>query len=129
MRLDMSQAARTYPDPAPKPPNRNLLGACLALLAMVVISLVILLLFKELSSPVFGVKLEEGYYPDNSAAIVHSARIGVLASTWLIVVATGLAASAVAVRPHPFLQVMGVLTLMSLIPVLLLLLFCYGLAF
>lgn len=126
---DMGQPARIYCGPAPKPPNRNLLGVCLVLLAMVVLALVILLLFKELSSPVFGVKLEEGYYPDHSAAIVHSARIGVLASTWLIVVATGLAVSAVAVRPHPLLQVMGVLTLVSLIPVLLLLLFCYALAF
>lgn len=67
----MGQPARIYRGPAPKPPNRNLLGVCLALLAMVVLALVILLLFKELSSPVFGVKLEEGYYPDNSAAIVQ----------------------------------------------------------
>ncbi|KEF95036.1 hypothetical protein K883_05221 [Mycobacterium sp. TKK-01-0059] len=130
MRLDdMGQPARIHCGQAPKPPNRNLLGACLALLAMVVLALVILLLFNELSSPVFGVKLGEGYFPDNSAAIVHSARIGVLTSTGLIVVATGLAASAVAVRPHPFLQVVAVLTLVSLIPLLLLLLFCYALAF
>lgn len=60
---------------------------------------------------------------------MHSARIGVLTSTGLIVVASGLAASAVAVRPHPFLQVVAVLTLVSLIPLLLLLLFCYALAF
>lgn len=57
---DMGWPARIHWGPAPKPPNRDLLGACLALLAMVVLALVILLLFNELSSPVFGVKLEEG---------------------------------------------------------------------
>lgn len=114
---------------ARKLPNRNALGAGLTLLALVMISLVVLLLFREFDSPVFGVKLEEGYFPDNSAAVVHSARLGVIASTGLMAVSIGLAASAVAVRPNLFVQVVAVTALVALIPVSLLLLLCYALAF
>lgn len=81
------------------------------------------------TSPVFGIKLEEGYFPPGSERVVASGRIGVIVATAMIVVSSGLAASAVAVRPHPFVQVMGVLTLLGVLPVLLLLLFGYGLAF
>jgi hypothetical protein len=124
------QVRQAPPDPGPlKPPHRNILGACLVLLALATMSLVVLLLFKELGSPVFAIKFEEGDYPPNSEALVHSARVGVIASTGLIVVSTGLSASAVAVRPHPLLQLVAALTLVALIPVLLLLWLGYGLAF
>jgi hypothetical protein len=61
--------------------------------------------------------------------VAHSARVAVVAATVLVVVSTGLAASAVAVRPHPFLQLIAAFTLLAPIPVLLLLWFGYGLAF
>lgn len=124
------QGRQTPPYSGPlKSPNRNILGACLVALALTTMSLAVLLLFKELSSPVFAIKFEEGDYPANSEGIVHSARVGVIAATGLIVASTGLSASAVAVRPHPLLQLVAALTLLALIPALWLLWLGYGLAF
>lgn len=115
-----------FPGP-PKPARRNTLGAGLALLGLAVVSLVVLLLFNVLGSSVFAVKLEEGVFPPNSDTVVRRGRLSVLAATVLIFVAAGLAASAVAVRPHPLLQVLGATTLVVLVPLLLLAFLCFGL--
>ncbi|WP_101953279.1 hypothetical protein [Mycobacterium intracellulare] len=117
-------------DPGPpKPRYRNALGAGLALLGLAVMSLIALLLFNVLGNWVFAVKLEEGYFPPNSGSVVRSGRIAVLAATVLIPVAAGLGASTVAVRPHPFVQVVAAITLVVIIPVLLVVWLCYGLVF
>lgn len=126
--LDMKKQLAPVPGP-PRPRNRNACGAGLALLGMALMSLIALLLFNVLGSWVFAVKLEEGVFPPNSDSVVRSGRVSVLAATVLIFVATGLAASSIAVRPHPFLQVIAALTLVLLIPVLLLIWLCYGLVF
>ncbi|OSC21581.1 hypothetical protein B8W69_28295 [Mycobacterium vulneris] len=113
----------------PRSPKRNALGAGLALLGVAVLSLIVLLLFNVLGNWVFAVKLEEGVFPSNSDSVVRSGRLSVLTATALISVATGLAASSIAVRPHPFVQLVAALTLVVLIPALLLVWLCYGLVF
>lgn len=118
------------PDTGPlEPSNRTALGASLALLGLLLMSSAVFLLLQPLGSPTFGVKFEEGVYPAGSAAEVQSARVGVIGATVLMVVSAGLAASAIAVRPHPALRLIGAVTLLALAPTVLLLLFDYGLAF
>lgn len=109
--------------------NRNVVGACLALAGLVIMSFAALILVTSLNSPVFGIKLEEGYFPSDSAQVVRAGRTGVIAATALIVVSTRLSACAVAVRPHTVVLVLAAITLLGVLPFLLLLLFGYGLVF
>lgn len=125
---DLDRQASPHTGPS-EPSNGNSLGAFLALLGLVLLALAMSLLLKPLGSTVFAVKFEEGVYPPGSAAEVHSARMGVIAATGLSVVWAGLAASAIAVRPHPIVRLIGALSLLALAPTLLLLLLNYGLVF
>lgn len=130
MPQDQHVGQQLSPSPGPpQPSSRNALGAGLALLGLAATSLIVVLLFHVLGNWVFAVKLEEGSFPPNSESVVRSGRVAVLAASVLIFVAAGLSASAVAVRPHPFFQVVAAITLVVLIPVLLLVWLCYGLVF
>lgn len=130
MPQDQHVGHQLAPSPGPpKPPSRNALGARLALLGLAATSLIVVLLLHVLGNWVFAVKLEEGSFPPNSESVVRSGRVAVLAASVLIFVVAGLSASAVAVRPHPFFQLVAAITLVVLIPVLLLVWLCYGLVF
>lgn len=111
------------------PANRNTLGISLALLGLSLMALAIFILLKPLGSSVFAVKFEEGYYPPGSEAVVQIARVAVIAATGLTAASSGLAASAVSIRPHPIVQLIGAFTMVALAPTLLLLWLDYGLAF
>jgi len=43
------------------------------------------------TSPVFGIKLEERYFPPGSEHVVRSGRIGIIVATAMIVMSIGLA--------------------------------------
>ncbi|OBG75830.1 hypothetical protein A5700_23480 [Mycobacterium sp. E1214] len=111
------------------PANRTVLGVSLAVAGMMTMSVTALLMGNILGGSVFAVKFEEGTFPPNSAGVVQQGLVSVFAATVLAFVSAGLAASAVVIRPHTVVQVVGALMLMALIPVLLALWLCYGLAF
>jgi hypothetical protein len=112
------------------PANRKTFGALLSLAGLASMALATALLLAALSTPALAVRLDGGgSFPPGSAAAVHTAQAEVIAAALLVVLATVLAFSTIAVRSAIGWRLIGGLTLVALVAAVPLLWFTFAMAF